>query len=91
MYPQDARFNRGYWAKVERFVRSLTGQFDDLYVLTGPLYLPQLDVSGNWFVKYQVMVIRQTICTFALFQRYCSMTGCERRALLSRCLCFPQS
>ena len=55
MSPQDARFNRGYWAKVERFVRSLTDQFDDLYVLTGPLYLPQLDVSGNWFVKYQVI------------------------------------
>lgn len=33
-------FNRGYWARLEGFVRHLTRHFDDVYVVTGPLFLP---------------------------------------------------
>lgn len=33
-------FNRGYWSRLEGFVRHLAGQFDGLYVVTGPLFLP---------------------------------------------------
>ncbi|KAJ1958002.1 nuclease [Dipsacomyces acuminosporus] len=47
-------FNRNYWAYLEGFVRDLTNQFDDVYCITGPLYLPYQE-NGKWFVKYQVI------------------------------------
>lgn len=56
MSPQVALgFNRGYWAYLEHFVRSLTSTFDDVYVFTGPLYLPKLEDDGKMYVKYQVL------------------------------------
>jgi endonuclease G len=55
MCPQDAHFNRGYWSSVERFTRSLTAHFNDVYIFTGPLYLPEEDAEGNAWVKYRVI------------------------------------
>ncbi|KAL5040514.1 hypothetical protein BDV3_003016 [Batrachochytrium dendrobatidis] len=54
--PQVAKgFNRGYWAQVERFVRSLTKTFDQVVVTTGPLFLPTQDEDGKYWVKYQLL------------------------------------
>ncbi|EGF77133.1 hypothetical protein BATDEDRAFT_30800 [Batrachochytrium dendrobatidis JAM81] len=48
--PQVAKgFNRGYWAQVERFVRSLTKTFDQVVVTTGPLFLPTQDEDGKYW------------------------------------------
>ncbi|KAG0171409.1 nuclease [Apophysomyces sp. BC1034] len=42
MSPQvGVGFNRNYWAYLEAFVRDLTGNFTDVYVYTGPLFLPK--------------------------------------------------
>ncbi|GLC42973.1 hypothetical protein PLESTB_000280700 [Pleodorina starrii] len=35
-----AGFNRDYWARFERFVKELTYASSDVYVMTGPLWLP---------------------------------------------------
>ncbi|KUF97770.1 hypothetical protein AM588_10011471 [Phytophthora nicotianae] len=44
MSPQvGVGFNRGYWSRLEGFVRHLAGQYDAVYVITGPLFLPKLD------------------------------------------------
>ncbi|KAI8328965.1 hypothetical protein BC941DRAFT_385090 [Chlamydoabsidia padenii] len=48
-------FNRDYWAHVETFCRSLTKQFSNVYVFTGPLYLPHQENDGKFYVKYQVI------------------------------------
>lgn len=55
MSPQLPRFNRIYWAHFERFVRNLTNHFDEVFVVTGPLYLPKPEEDGKLFVKYQVI------------------------------------
>ncbi|KAJ2352668.1 nuclease [Coemansia erecta] len=47
-------FNRNYWAYLEAFVRGLTNTFDDVYCISGPLYLPVKE-GDKWFVKYQVI------------------------------------
>ncbi|KAJ2853256.1 nuclease [Coemansia erecta] len=47
-------FNRNYWAIFEIFVRGLTKSFDDVYCITGPLYLPQKE-GDKWVVKYEVI------------------------------------
>ncbi|CAN0316043.1 unnamed protein product, partial [Phaeothamnion confervicola] len=34
-------FNRDYWRRLESFVRSLSDTFEDVYVITGPLFVPK--------------------------------------------------
>ena len=52
--PQCPQFNRHYWAKLEKHVRDLTAIHTDVYVITGPLYLPYQEGKRR-FVKYQVI------------------------------------
>lgn len=43
-------------------MRLLTHHFDDVYVITGPLYLPKYDPqTGKWVVKYEVIGTPPTI------------------------------
>lgn len=48
-------FNRDKWEHLERYARSLTKIYRNVYVCTGPLYLPKKDVDGKMYVKYQVI------------------------------------
>ncbi|KAI9308903.1 hypothetical protein BJ944DRAFT_246160 [Cunninghamella echinulata] len=48
-------FNRDYWAHFESFCRSLVYKFTNVYVFTGPLYLPHQEADGKFYVKYQVI------------------------------------
>jgi endonuclease G len=51
-----AGMNRGFWQMLERFVRRLTYKYDDVFVCSGPLFLPELDeATSTWRVKYQVI------------------------------------
>lgn len=34
-------FNQGYWARCERFAQELISQCSDVWIVTGPLYLPK--------------------------------------------------
>jgi endonuclease G len=46
-------FNRDYWARFEKFVKDVAKNADDLYVVTGPLYLPALDSSSaEWRARH---------------------------------------
>jgi len=48
-------FNRHYWSRLEEFCRQLTRIYKDVYVITGPLWLPKVDEQkGKAFVKYEV-------------------------------------
>lgn len=38
-------FNRGYWSRLEGFVRHLAHQYDAVYVITGPLFLPTVGTA----------------------------------------------
>lgn len=55
MCPQDQKFNRVYWAKLEKYVRDLTKSYSVIHVFTGPLYLPKTKSNGQKWVKYQVI------------------------------------
>jgi endonuclease G, mitochondrial len=52
--PQDREFNRGYIASVDKFIRSMVNEFQDVYVMTGPLYVPTLD-GDKWVHKYDTI------------------------------------
>lgn len=55
MSPQVPQFNRGYWVKLEKYVRDLTKSSKAVHVTTGPLFLPNLEEHGKKYVKYQVI------------------------------------
>lgn len=45
-------FNRDYWARFEKFVKDVANKSDEVYVVTGPLFLPQLDEQDKWVMKH---------------------------------------
>ncbi|CAG7709874.1 unnamed protein product [Allacma fusca] len=56
MSPQVGRgFNRDSWNRLEKHVRGLTKHYKNVYVCTGPLYLPRLEADGKSYVHYQVI------------------------------------
>lgn len=55
MSPQHPKLNRGYWSKLEKYVRELTYNNDRVHVITGPLFLPREGNDGKKFVTYQVI------------------------------------
>lgn len=50
-----AGFNRGTWNRLEKHVRNLTKAYRNVYVCTGPLYLPKKEADGKAYVRYQVI------------------------------------
>jgi len=53
--PQTPEFNREYWRDFEKYVRSLTHEYDVVQVITGPLYLPHEEPDGKKYITYQVI------------------------------------
>lgn len=47
-------FNRDYWARFERFVQDTAKTFDDVWVVTGPLYIPRPEASG-WAMHHPML------------------------------------
>ena len=45
---------RDHWARFERFVKTLAWSSDDVYIVTGPLYVPQRTVQG--YVMHYPMI-----------------------------------
>ena len=56
MAPQVGQgFNRDSWNRLEKYVRHLTKFYKDVYVCTGPLYLPKIESDGKKYVRYEVI------------------------------------
>ncbi|XP_037068375.1 nuclease EXOG, mitochondrial-like isoform X2 [Pollicipes pollicipes] len=53
--PQDFDNNSGFWNRLEIYCRNLTKTFDDVNVISGPLFLPQKEEDGRKYVKYEVI------------------------------------
>lgn len=52
--PQDIHNNGGFWNRMEIYCRDLTKSFDDVWVTSGPLFLPTKGEDGKKIVTYQV-------------------------------------
>lgn len=56
MAPQVGKgFNRDSWNRLEKYVRNLTKVYKDVFVCTGPLYLPKVEADGKKYVRYEVI------------------------------------
>lgn len=75
-----AGFNRDYWARFEQFVRDLGKRCTDVYVVSGPLYLPRRSASG-WTLEHPML---------GTFRRLGAAAGSPGRAAdRRRLLCAP--
>lgn len=48
-------FNRDAWNNLEKYTRYRAIKSNNLWVCTGPLYLPKVESDGKSYVKYQVI------------------------------------
>ncbi|XP_053328535.1 endonuclease G, mitochondrial [Spea bombifrons] len=55
VYPQNPHLNQNAWNNLEKYCRGLTKSHKNVYVCTGPLFLPRMEPDGKMFVKYQVI------------------------------------
>lgn len=53
--PQSPKFNQGVWEQLEKYVRYRANRSKNLYVVTGPLFLPMKARDGNLYVTYRVL------------------------------------
>ncbi|XP_045392447.1 nuclease EXOG, mitochondrial isoform X2 [Lemur catta] len=58
--PQDFDNNSGYWNRMEMYCRELTERFEDVWVVSGPLTLPQTTNDGKKTVSYQQSKAKQS-------------------------------
>lgn len=53
--PQQPAMNQGGWERLETYVRWRAKRSKNLYVVTGPLFLPMRARDGNLYVTYRVL------------------------------------
>ncbi|XP_031165257.1 endonuclease G, mitochondrial [Sander lucioperca] len=53
--PQNPHLNQKAWNNLEQLCRSLTKRYLNVFVCTGPLYLPRQEADGKLYVRYQVL------------------------------------
>ncbi|XP_073255219.1 endonuclease G, mitochondrial-like [Porites lutea] len=60
MSPQvGSGFNRDAWEHLEKYSRHLTRFYKNVYVITGPLFLPKLEADNQLYVKYKLIGINR--------------------------------
>ncbi|KAK4313495.1 hypothetical protein Pmani_015157 [Petrolisthes manimaculis] len=53
--PQDFNNNGGFWNRLEIFCRDLTERYRDVWITSGPLFLPRVRDDGRKVVEYEVI------------------------------------
>jgi len=90
MSPQVGKgFNRDSWNRLERHCRNLTKTHRNVYVCTGPLYLPRKEADGNLYVKYQVIGANNVAVPTHFFKVIVMET--DRRELLLESYIMPNA
>ncbi|KAG8447973.1 hypothetical protein GDO86_015179 [Hymenochirus boettgeri] len=55
VYPQNPNLNQNSWNNLEKYCRSLAKKNKNVYICTGPLFLPRMEPDGKMYVRYQVI------------------------------------
>lgn len=53
--PQNYENNAGFWNRFEMYCRDLTKRFEDVWIVSGPLFLPTEGQDGKRSVSYQLI------------------------------------
>ena len=53
--PQNPELNKGFWAKLEGWVRKLLHhEFEEMVVVSGPVFAPSL-INGRWVYSHSTI------------------------------------
>lgn len=52
--PQNYENNAGFWNRLEMYCRDLTKKYSNVYIISGPVMIPEEQEDGKKFVRYQV-------------------------------------
>ena len=78
---------RDYWGRFERFMKTLAWSHDDVYIITGPLYVPQRTPQG--YVMHHPM-IGAALPTSSLPHGHCNLDQVEHmhtlRSVTNTCI-----
>lgn len=66
--PQDLDNNCNFWYRLEAYCRSLAKRYSDVYIVSGPLYLPK-EEDGKKIVKYEVSILLRSMVTICVIRR----------------------
>jgi len=66
--PQDFENNAGFWYRLESYCRTLTKRYENVYVVSGPLFLSEDDDLNKKYVKYQVLGSNEVAVPTHLFK-----------------------
>lgn len=53
--PQFEQVNSGPWNELENWTRKLINQYHEVFVVSGPLFIPRQVRNGHWVVSYRVI------------------------------------
>ncbi|XP_048872387.1 nuclease EXOG, mitochondrial-like [Brienomyrus brachyistius] len=53
--PQNYENNAGFWNRLEMYCRNLTEKFEDVWVISGPLTLPEVGADGKKTISYKLI------------------------------------
>ena len=59
--PQDIDNNGGFWNRLETHCRDLTKKYQNVHIITGPLYKANKDIDGKTYVEHEVGCILQCL------------------------------
>ena len=77
MAPQDSLLNRGPWLKLEELCRSVARVADEVYVVSGPLFLPEREKDGLR-MRHRVLGSPPSV-TWVLYQSHLNLSHRWRR------------
>ena len=52
--PLNYKNNAGFWNRLEMYCRDLTKKYTNVYIVSGPVVVPEKGEDGKNIVKYQV-------------------------------------
>ena len=77
MAPQDSLLNRGPWLRLEELCRSVARVADEVYVVSGPLFLPEREKDGLR-MRHRVLGSPPSV-TWVLYQSHLNLSHRWRR------------
>jgi len=80
--PQNIENNNGFWNRLEMYCRDLAAKFDHVWVISGPLFLPETSPqNGKKYVQYEVIGRNEVAVPTHLFKIVVAEKGAGRPLL----------
>ncbi len=84
--PQDIDNNGGYWNMLEVYCRELVDKYEELFIISGPLWIPETK-DGKSYVHYQVKTTALDPSFLKFGNRFSRSLGKTKLLFRPICIC----